>query len=202
MRKIFWLAAAAALGLAGAAQANITPTLTSVTPQGALFLYTYQVTLDSDQGFINGSKLSIFDFSGFAGGLTTSDPIFAVGTEMFTTGMLTPPAFTDDPNIVNLTMTWLDGNFHNEGGPFPETNFTLTALSTLNSVRFDGFTGVAVRNNGDAVGQITDNVGPVAVPFSAGVPEPTSWAMIILGFGGAGAMIRTRRRLRLVSAAV
>jgi hypothetical protein len=26
------------------------------------------------------------------------------------------------------------------------------------------------------------------------VPEPTSWALMLLGFGGMGAMLRSRRR--------
>lgn len=200
MRKLLWLAAAAAIGFSGAAQANITPVLTSVTPQGSLFLYTYQVTLDSDQGFLNGSKTSIFDFAGFSGGLTSSNPTFAAGTELFTTGQLTPPAFADDPNVVNLTMTWTDGAFHNTGGPFPETQFTLTALSTFGATHFDGYSSTAVKNNGPSVGQRTDNVGPVEVPFSAGVPEPTSWALLIVGFGGAGALLRSRRRLSSATA--
>jgi hypothetical protein len=189
MRKILWLAAAAAIGFAGAAQANITPVLSGVSSEGDLFRYTYQVTLDSDQGFINGSKISIFDFAGFAGGLTSSNPTFAAGTELFTTGQLTPPAFSDDPNILNLTMTWTDGAFRNSGGPFPETNFTLSALSRFATNHFDGYSSTAVKNNGESVGQRTDNVGPISVPFSAGVPEPTSWALLIVGFGGAGVML-------------
>jgi hypothetical protein len=36
--------------------------------------------------------------------------------------------------------------------------------------------------------------------FSAAVPEPTTWALMIMGFGGAGAMLRSRRRA-LVTAA-
>ncbi len=33
-----------------------------------------------------------------------------------------------------------------------------------------------------------------------GVPEPTTWALMILGFGGVGAMLRTRRRQALATA--
>ncbi|MBS0334045.1 MAG: PEPxxWA-CTERM sorting domain-containing protein [Proteobacteria bacterium] len=32
------------------------------------------------------------------------------------------------------------------------------------------------------------------------VPEPGAWALMILGFGGAGAMLRRRRRLAGVAA--
>lgn len=201
MRKVLWVAAVAVIGFASAAQANITPVMTGVTAEGSLFRYTYQVSLDSDQGLINGSKLSIFDFAGFAGGLTTSDATFAAGTELFTSGMLTPPAFTDDPTVTNLTLTWTGDAYHNTGGPFPETNFTLTALSRFNTTRFDGYTATAVKNNGISIGQATNNVGPISVPFAAGVPEPASWAMLIVGFGGVGAMSRSRRRRRPLSAA-
>ena len=33
----------------------------------------------------------------------------------------------------------------------------------------------------------------------AGVPEPASWALMILGFGGVGAMVRSRRRQAILS---
>lgn len=35
----------------------------------------------------------------------------------------------------------------------------------------------------------------VVPPDPGGVPEPGAWALMLLGFGGAGAMIRSRRRL-------
>jgi len=200
MRKFLWMAAVAAVGLSSAAQANITPVLTSVTAEGGLFRYAYQVTLDSDQGLINGSKISIFDFAGFAGGLTTSNPTFAAGTELFTSGQLTPPGFTDDAAVTNLTMTWTDDAYHSAGGPFAETNFVLTALSTFNHTRFDGYSAVAVKNNGASVGMRTDNVGPISVPFGTSVPEPASWALLMVGFGGMGALIRARRRSAISSA--
>jgi hypothetical protein len=193
-RLLLAAAAAASLGLGGAAHANITPVLLSINSEGADFRYTYQVTLDSDQGLRSGSKISIFDFAGFAGGLTTSTPAFVAGTELVSPG-LTNPNFTDDASILNLTMTWADGDFHTTGGPFPETNFTLSALSHFRSTTFDGYSSTAVKNNGDAVGQITNNTGPISVPLLSAVPEPASWALMIMGFGGVGSLLRKRRPL-------
>jgi hypothetical protein len=40
-----------------------------------------------------------------------------------------------------------------------------------------------------------DNFGGAAV--NGGVPEPASWALMLLGFGGLGAALRARRRLAL-----
>jgi hypothetical protein len=189
--KNFLLGAGAALLLAGSAQANITPVLSSVTASGSNFLYTYQVTLDTDQGLVPGSKTSIFDFAGYVpGSVTSSSAFFVAGSELVTSGLITNPLFTDDPTLTNLTLT-SNTTFNASGGPFPETNFTLTALSTFNNRGPDGYVSGAVKNNGTAMGQ-TFNVGPVDVPM-ANVPEPATWGLMMLGFGGVGAMMRRRK---------
>ena len=47
-----------------------------------------------------------------------------------------------------------------------------------------------------------DGIAVTALGYSptAAIPEPASWALMILGFGGAGAMIRHRRSVALLSA--
>ena len=43
---------------------------------------------------------------------------------------------------------------------------------------------------GDNIGPLLDNVAVVA---AVAVPEPATWAMMIMGFGGVGALMRRRR---------
>jgi PEP-CTERM motif-containing protein len=50
--------------------------------------------------------------------------------------------------------------------------------------------GLFIGDQGDR----TDNVGGASLRISAvGVPEPSTWALMILGFGAAGAVLRRRR---------
>ena len=58
--------------------------------------------------------------------------------------------------------------------------------------------------NGQNTGGATSTIGALGrftrLQTGPGVPEPQSWALMILGFGGAGAMFRRRRRRRLAAA--
>jgi hypothetical protein len=40
------------------------------------------------------------------------------------------------------------------------------------------------------------NTGNVGATLTGGVPEPATWAMMLVGFGGMGALLRQRRRMR------
>lgn len=164
----------------------------SVTQEGDLFRYSYQGTLAGDQGVTQGSKLVIFDFAGFAGGFQVPSSFISASTEM-SSGMFAPGQ-TDDPNVTNLVFTWNGPDFHASGGPLDSVDFNgLSALSTYNGTHLDGFAALAVKNN-EAAGTLTVNAGSVLVPLAAAVPEPTSWALMILGFGGVGAVVRSRKR--------
>jgi hypothetical protein len=170
--------------------------LQSVTPVGPNFEFSYQATLAGDQGLVPGSKLVIFDFAGYVvGSISSADPHFAVSVQNVTTGVLTPPGFVDNPSIPNLVFTWIGPAFHASGGPFADFNFNgLKALSKYKSLALGVFSAIAEKNNGippGGTGTITYNTGYVTVPTA--VPEPATWAMMIAGFGLAGAALRRRR---------
>ncbi len=67
-----------------------------------------------------------------------------------------------------------------------------------------GFTFVATGATSTIrLAAVTDSNAGVffdTVSVTGGVPEPASWALMILGFGGVGAVLRSRRRAALVAA--
>jgi hypothetical protein len=206
LKKLLMMTAAC-VAVAGAAHASIIPVLTSVTAEGDLFRFSYQGTLAGDAGVTDGSRLVIFDFAGFAGGLEAPSPFITATTELTTVfypgldGVLPSPPHDDDPLIPNLVFVWNGPDFHTSGGPFTDINFDgLSALSTFSGIRPDGFSAITIKNNGPNVGTMLYNVGTTSVPVgavtpTAAVPEPASWAMMIIGFGGMGALARRRQIL-------
>jgi hypothetical protein len=89
-----------------------------------------------------------------------------------------------------------------DGGQF----FWLSAARPAGALVAPGVTDLQawVRNdslapNWERIGNDVIGAGSFNMAFSlagAAVPEPASWAMMIMGFGLAGASLRTRRRLR------
>lgn len=186
------LLALALLGLTNPASASIIPTLESVVDNSdGTFTFNYQGTLAGDQGVVDGSKMVIFDFAGYV-----ADSVFGPGgqvvatTELISSGLLIPLGAVDNPTIPNLVFTWEGAPFHASGGPFADINFDgLGAKSIFGGTASSFFAANAVINNGPEVGKLATNQGPVSVP----VPEPTTWAMMIAGFGLVGGAMRRRR---------
>lgn len=196
------LLAAGAVLFSGAAQASITPLLTSITANGSNFDFNYTARLSGDQGLVNGATLVIFDFAGYVdGSIFAPSPDIAASVVMTANfdpdagGVQVNPMFNDDPTIPDLVFTYIGPDFQTSGGPFADAFFAgLRATSTLGGLKLDGFSSRAVSNSGlGTVGTAAFNNGAVGVA-AALVPEPASWSLLIVGFGGVGGLIRAKRR--------
>jgi hypothetical protein len=199
MKRLF-IAAAALFSVASSAHA-ITPVLVDVDQQGSIFEFTYEATLDEDQGVRTGDRLVIFDFAGFLGFGLIPNPGIEAFTENTTFVSNDPnelqpvPGFFDDPNLPNLVFRWAAPPAFAVGA-HPPIDFMLSAFSSYGGITFDGFTSITVKNNGPNIGQPIYVQGSTSVPV---VPEPASWALMIVGFGGVGSLLRRRRAERAIA---
>ncbi len=191
MTKI-WIAAAALLA-AGAANASIIPTLTAgPTAIGAgLFEYGYSATLASDQALFSGNYFTLYDFDGFTG-VGTVPAGWTASTALVG---LTPPDVlpTDNAGIINVTFTYQGPTLNFDSDPANNVELTFAPFvlrSTFGNMSFDSFTARAIKNDGLARGTEVSTIGIYASP--GGVPEPTSWALLIVGFAMVGVSMRRR----------
>lgn len=105
--------------------------------------------------------------------------------------------FNDDPVGPGVDPIFLPGQF---AGLAPGDYFLGFDMFPTHSVLTGGvLTGwdrsVTVFSEGTYALNLTGTVGGRAIP-EGGVPEPSSWALMILGFGAVGATIRRRRIAR------
>jgi opacity protein-like surface antigen len=111
---------------------------------------------------------------------------------------------TSDPASSALNFYW-DGDkvasFQNNPTiDYVHISHVLTATSDSTDLTFLGFSdlGIIVLDDISVTGlsgSLTDGGGD-----RGGVPEPSAWALMILGFGGVGAALRGARRLSPASA--
>jgi hypothetical protein len=205
LMKKWVLAAAAAFGFVGSANAAVV-TLEQVRRNGDNdFTFRYQGTLGDDEGLRSGDRLVIYDFRGYIDGsiFTPTNQVTARVEFTSPTGIITP-GFDDDPSIVNLVFTYVGPDFRNTGGPFTPLDFNgLGARSTLGGRQQDAFFTRTTKNNpdGQPAGSNTPvfTLGQVGVPAVGNnpdaIPEPATWAMLIGGFGMIGAAARRRHRM-------
>jgi hypothetical protein len=96
--------------------------------------------------------------------------------------------FTGAPNV-----SWYGLLFQGASGN--EYNLFADNASTYELYRAQSGVGYLANS----VGSVRAQLAPVDLqdghgnPLSGGVPEPAAWTMMILGFGGVGAMLRRRR---------
>jgi len=179
----------------GLLQVGFTGSETGVAVTGDLPPYNQEVT------FSSSSPLQTLDAGGnvIVWGLQSGSGTFSDISYGFTNPDL---YFTS----TNFTVSFLNTT------QFPARG-TLTAILADNSVVTLFTDRVLLNNNtfnvsstaGEGIKQISLSFttpsgaprGAVkldSVELAAAVPEPTTWALMIMGFGGAGAMLRSRRR--------
>jgi hypothetical protein len=178
------------------AHASITPTWISTTPVGGgLYDFTYYATLSADQSLAATDYFTIYDFVGFSG-------FGAIATDWAATSALngvTPPATLpdDDATLPNVTFTYSGPTINNVPSPVAINLGLFHVLSNNSKLSFDDFTSFAQRNNGERIGSDVATIGTDAV-IVPGVPEPTTWSIMLVGLGLTGASMRRRKQAAVI----
>ncbi|HEV7384299.1 MAG TPA: PEPxxWA-CTERM sorting domain-containing protein [Phenylobacterium sp.] len=109
--------------------------------------------------------------------------VFSIPGPTFSSALAALAAFQAAPFILDTTLTLVGGSYIATGTDFiPQPWIVSPPVPT--PVTF--FLRDLTRD---------DNVGGVSLRITA-VPEPSTWAMMLLGFGGLGAALRSRRKSR------
>jgi hypothetical protein len=175
-------------GLSG----QITYTLTGFTNGGKTANFNFSVT-DTAGGATTGSRISTFGFNvtpDITGASITGGTVFT-GASNGNVPSLGSFEFcaTAGPNCAGG-----GGGGAAEGAGPVTGSFALTFASALSSVTFDQeYVRYQSVNNAQAG---LEGGSAVGLPTTGGVPEPTSWAMMILGVFGVGAVLRRQRQAK------
>lgn len=154
----------------------------------------------------------MFDFSGsgFFGGtlngtgnITTNDASFTNPLNGYTAQTITGITGTfNGSSITGLGNAFGANNLYYLSGPFfvdgNGLGFTTAAGISANLFITND---TAYRVNTQGAGLLTGLVTATSSPVAAAVPEPATWAMMLLGFGAVGFGMRRRTRVTAMQAA-
>jgi hypothetical protein len=162
-------------GTAGGAPVQLVPTgSTYFVPLGDTFNFDYSVDPN-----VSGSQVSL-----------------AGSTALLTiTNLANGNSFSFDPSSAafgNATSSALPGAYQNS----EKVSFSFLGLN-YNPNLNDTFAVDLTLSNVTGIGTIEDDV---TVQIGSGVPEPSTWALMILGFAGVGFMAYRRRSSAMLAA--
>lgn len=223
--RILLTAAAAVTALVVPSVATAAPTITSAAVTGQATLVSgpsgrvWNTTVDSFYTlFIARPVTSYFNPNDNFSGAPVTDPDdgefgFALNGDGFPTETRPNPPVPSDP-FYRLTLTLTEGS---RTGTLSGVYSSATGLFTATTPRLSFASGgyaltefTWFRSNNNTVGAFSTNATPVIGPGSradyqgsftlVAVPEPATWALMILGFGVVGLTLRTRRRQQPIAA--
>jgi PEP-CTERM motif len=169
---------------------NGSSTIFSVTPTGTVA--TFATTFSGVDGLtVNAANTILYgEVGGHIVGFST-----ATGAQVFDSGGI--------PGGPDGTAIGLSGTIANElfvntnGGTVVEVDLSTLAQSTIltggsrgDFVTVDPITNTLLITQTDSILRLT----PISGGFTGGVPEPSTWAMMILGFMGVGFMAYRRKQ--------
>ncbi|HZZ66646.1 MAG TPA: FxDxF family PEP-CTERM protein [Phenylobacterium sp.] len=146
-----------------------------------------------------GTPVADGSFTGTFGDTDITKPTF---TDTYTFNMPTGVAAatissiftTDDANNIDFTSVTLDGN------PFDIVSTGQVEFRSINNVLVSsGQQTLVVSGTSGGAGSYSgtlsfETASPITIGVG-GVPEPAGWALMIMGFGGVGALLRSRRKV-------
>jgi PEP-CTERM motif len=160
---------------------------------GTLFFHNGVIALGTEATSVDLALASHFTTPGALGTVVST----------FTLALVTTPN-TDDP-IASADFVNLPGSFTPSIFNIAGTNYTVAPVDFENVVG-DGFLGSSgtqlhVIEGGDAHADLYVVVTSDTSGVTPGVPEPSTWAMMLIGFAGLGfASYRNRKSLSVFSA--
>jgi hypothetical protein len=189
----YMLAAVAAVGIAGSAQAVTIPAGTA----SFAFLFNPTVTLGASTGTYSGTG-NIFTTSATGGYTGANGPGTTTGTFTFSDTVGSTLA-TSLPLFLNFGNYTFSASSIETIGYSSLNNGADNAISLylLGTTIANGFaaTAASVTLQLNNTGGSAFSVGAtLSSPPTLSVPEPATWAMLLGGFGFVGAVMRTNRR--------
>ena len=144
------------------------------------------------------SRWVSYSGSPFGGsGLTAFETTFDLTGYDLASAVLSGRWGADNEGVIKLNGTviaTLSGTKYENFNQLCQFGATSGFVSGLNTLRFE------VNDTGVPMAFRTDDMSLTA-NLSSAVPEPATWAMMIVGFGAVGSMVRTTRRRNVFSAA-